>query len=120
MERIVAVVREHLADYPLQLYDIMLACIEDQGLAAVLDAIGEVHGNAGQRYFRIVHRKRIPYGRSDSDAEPRPETAKVRKGRGASTDVPVRAHRRTARKRHEKEPVGVHRARVRMPAVPRV
>lgn len=60
--RIACVVREHLAGYPLELVDVLAACVEAAGLAEVLATVGEITGNGGQRAFRPVHRLRIPYG----------------------------------------------------------
>jgi hypothetical protein len=118
MERIVATVREHLADFPLQLYDVMLACVESQGLAAVLEAIGEVYGNAGQRYFRIVRRRRIPYG--DRDTGSAIAVPRNKETDGASPHLSVRTRRRGTRTRKGADPDGLRPARVRLPAVPRV
>ena len=41
-------VREHLADWPLDLTDILRACIASVGLAIVLDTIGELFGDSGR------------------------------------------------------------------------
>ncbi|HEY3412787.1 MAG TPA: hypothetical protein VGM51_06985 [Armatimonadota bacterium] len=120
MERIVAVVREHLADYPLQLYDIILACVEAQGLASVLDTIGEIHGNAGQRYFRIVHRKRIPYGEYNTIYDAGHPAATNPTASGTAPHLPVRTRRRGARGKPGRNGGSVQPARVRLPAVPRV
>jgi hypothetical protein len=41
------VVSEVLMDCPLALQDIVRACVAAQGLAAVLEALGELFGDAG-------------------------------------------------------------------------
>ena len=46
--RIDTQVREHLADWPLDMTDILRACIASQGLQAVLEGIAELFGASGQ------------------------------------------------------------------------
>lgn len=41
-------VKEHLMDFPLDLTDVLRACICVIGLADVLSGIGELFGNSGQ------------------------------------------------------------------------
>lgn len=41
-------VKEHLMDFPLDLTDILRACVSVVGLSDVLSGIGELFGNSGQ------------------------------------------------------------------------
>ncbi len=50
-------VRERLADFPLELHDILKACVEAAGLFEVLATLGELFGNSGQRRSRERRRR---------------------------------------------------------------
>lgn len=41
-------VRDRLVDFPLELHDILKACVEAAGLFEVMTALGALFGNSGQ------------------------------------------------------------------------